>query len=288
MPWYNDAIRTSTFIEDSVKQKKPFFINVWMHEPHTPFHTIPKYEWKFKDLDRNHQIYASVLSHADDRVGVILDTLDRLKIVDNTLVIFSSDNGPEGDGSTDREVKLMYDSATGSGWNTAAAVGTTGGRSGRKRSLREGGVGVPFLARWPKMIAAGEVDTESLITAVDLLPTFCALAEAPLPDGFKPDGVNITKVLAGKKMPSRKQPIFWEGIGRRKEKWSTVQGKWKLIASPDLTQVQLFNIVTDVSETTDLSTKQPEVTAKLLQSIKNWQATLPKAPSGNVFSKLRK
>ena len=288
MPWYNDAIRTSTFIEDSVKQKKPFFINVWMHEPHTPFHTIPKYEWKFKDLDRNHQIYASVLSHADDRVGVILDTLDRLKIVDNTLVIFSSDNGPEGDGSTDREVKLMYDSATGSGWNTAAAVGTTGGRSGRKRSLREGGVGVPFLARWPKMIAAGQVDAESLITAVDLLPTFCALAEAPLPDGFKPDGVNITKVLAGKKMPSRKQPIFWEGIGRGKEKWSTVQGKWKLIASPDLTQVQLFNIVTDVSETTDLSTKQPEVTAKLLQSIKNWQATLPKAPSGNVFSKLRK
>ena len=89
-------------------------------------------------------------------------------------------------------------------------------------------------------------------------------------------------------MPSRKQPIFWEGIGRGKEKWSTVQGKWKLIASPDLTQVQLFNIVTDVSETTDLSTKQPEVTVKLLQSIKNWQATLPKAPSGNVFSKLRK
>jgi len=288
MPWYNDAIRTSAFIEESVKMEKPFFVNVWMHEPHTPFHTIPEYEWKFRNLERNHQIYASVLSHADDRVGVILDTLDRLKIADNTLVIFSSDNGPAGNGTTKGEAKLMFDSATGAGWNTAAAVGTTGGRSGRKRSLKEGGVGVPFLARWPKKITAGGVDRESLITAVDLLPTFCALAEAPLPKGYTSDGINITEVLAGKKMPSRDKPIFWEGIGKTKENWSTVQGQWKLLASPDLSKIQLYNIATDVAEANNLANKNPEVAAKLLQSIKDWKNTLPKKPTGNVFSKFRK
>ena len=98
MPWHEDADRASAFIEQSVAEKKPFFINVWMHEPHTPFHTVPKYEWRFRDLDRADQIYASVLSHADDRVGKLLSTLDRLGIAENTLVIFSSDNGPENTG----------------------------------------------------------------------------------------------------------------------------------------------------------------------------------------------
>lgn len=287
MPWYNDAMRASKFIEESLAQKKPFFINVWMHEPHTPFHTIPKYEWRFRDLERNHQIYASVLSHADDRVGVILDTLDRLKLTENTLVIFSSDNGPAGSGRDTGEATLKYDTATGAGWSTAAAVGTTGGRAGRKKSLREGGVGVPFLARWPGVIPAGAMDSESLITAVDLLPTFCALAEAPLPEGYQPDGVDIREVLAGKKMPSREKPIFWEGISKSREKWSTVQGQWKLLASPDLSKFQLYDIAKDFKEENDLSKEHPEVANKLLQSIKDWQETLPKKPSGKVFSKHR-
>ncbi|MFC5049851.1 sulfatase [Rubritalea spongiae] len=287
MPWYQDSARACKFIKESAKMKKPFFINVWMHEPHTPFHTIPKYEWRFRDLERNHQIYASVLSHADDRVGEILDTLDHLQLTENTLVIFSSDNGPAGGGRDKGTAQLKYDPATGAGWGTAASVGTTGGRDGRKRSLKEGGIGVPFLARWPKQIPAGNIDSESLITAVDLLPTFCALAEAPLPEGFKPDGVNIIKVLKGEKMPSREKPIFWEGIGMKKENWATVQGQWKLLATKDLSEIQLYDIAKDFKEENDLSKDQPEVAAKLLQSIKDWKKTLPKEPTGDVFSELR-
>jgi len=242
MPWYEDSRHTSKFIEESAAEGKPFFVNVWMHEPHTPFHTIPKYEWRFRDLDRPDQIYASVLSHADDRVGEILDTLDRLKLTENTLVIFSSDNGPAGSGRPGGVPSLKYDPATGAGWGLEAGMGTTGERSGRKKSLREGGIGVPFLARWPRKIAAGAVDDESLISAVDLLPTFCAIAQAPLPEGYKPDGLDISEVLAGKTMPSREKPLFWEGIGKGKgtEQWATVQGQWKLFASMDMTRIQLF------------------------------------------------
>ena len=288
MPWYNDAMRTTKFIEESVKLQKPFFINVWVHEPHTPFHTIPRFEHRFRNLNRNEQIYASVLSHADDRIGDILNTLDRLGLTENTLVIFSSDNGPAGTGATDGVAELKYDSATGAGWGTAAAVGTTGGRAGRKASIKEGGIGVPFLAHWPQHIAAGAVDNESLISAVDLLPTFCAIAEAPLPEDYQPDGLNITAVLKGKKMPIREKPLFWEGIGRKNEKWATVQGQWKLLATPNLKKPALYNIATDYKEEHNLAKSKPEITAKLIQSIKDWQATLPKEPTGKVFSIHRK
>ena len=290
MPWYEDAMRTSQFMEKSVKEKKPFFINVWMHEPHTPFHTIPKYEYRFKDLERGDQVYASVLSHADDRIGQILDSLDRLGIAENTLVIFSSDNGPEGSGKAKKvaELELSYDSATGSGWGSGGSKGTTGGRKGRKRALTEGGIGVPFLARWPKHIAAGAVDKESLISAVDLLPTFCAIAGASLPEGYTPDGMDITDVLKGKKMPSREKPLFWEGLGRGAINWATVAGQWKLLASPDLSKVELYNISNDVEEAHDLAEEHPKVAEKLLQSLKQWQTTLPKEPTGDVFSKYRK
>ena len=94
MPVHEDARNAIAFIEKSHREKKPFFINLWIHEPHTPFHTVPKYRWRFRDLEERDNIYASVLSHADDRIGEVLDTLDRLKLTDNTLVIFSSDNGP--------------------------------------------------------------------------------------------------------------------------------------------------------------------------------------------------
>ena len=95
MPVHEDAKNAISFIEKSHNvQGKPFFINLWLHEPHTPFHTVPKYRQRFPKLKERDNIYASVLSHADDRVGEVLDVLDRLKLTDQTLVIFSSDNGP--------------------------------------------------------------------------------------------------------------------------------------------------------------------------------------------------
>ena len=152
--------------------KKPFFINLWMHEPHTPFHTVPKYEWRFRDMkSREDQIYASVLSHADDRIGEVLSALDRLQLTENTLVIFSSDNGPAR-GSKNAKLDLQYDTATGTGWGIAASKGITAGRKGYKASLFEGGINVPFIARWPGKVPAGKSDYASLISAVDLLPTF--------------------------------------------------------------------------------------------------------------------
>jgi N-acetylgalactosamine-6-sulfatase len=197
-------------MEKAHAAERPFFINLWIHEPHTPFHTVPKYRGRFPDLSEADNIYASVLSHADDRIGEVLDALDRLGIADSTLVIFSSDNGPARSGNPKAEPELMYDSATGSGFDLGAAKGITGGRKGFKASLFNGGVGVPFLVRWPGVVKASAIDDVSLISAVDLLPTFCEIAGVELPADYAPDGLSMVDVFKGEKAPVREKPLFWK------------------------------------------------------------------------------
>lgn len=293
MPVHEDADNAITFIEKSHRKQKPFFINLWIHEPHTPFHTVPKYEWRFREMaSREDQIYASVLAHADDRIGKVLDTLDRLKLTDNTLVIFSSDNGPAR-AAGPAELTLQYDTATGAGWGIAAAKGITGGRKGYKSALFEGGIGVPFIARWPGKIAAGKVDKTSMISAVDLLPTFCELAGANLPNAYRPDGVSQLATLLGKPTTTRNKPLFWKMQSpwpipkSRPYHWvsyAIVHENWKLLTNRDATYSELYEITADPYEKADLSKEKPEVVKQLMQQIDDWKASLPKSPTGDVFS----
>lgn len=210
IPVHEDSEHVIKFIQQSHENGKPFFVNMWLHEPHTPFHTVPKYRWRFRHLENEtDNIYASVLSHADDRIGEVLDALDRLELTDNTLVIFSSDNGPARTASP-TELGLMHDTATGAGYNIAASKGITGGRKGYKSSLFEGGIGVPFIARWPGRIAPGKVDHQTMMSAVDLLPTFCEIANAELPDNYEPDGLSQVNALLGNGNSHREKPLFWK------------------------------------------------------------------------------
>ena len=294
MPVHEDAIHTNAFIEKAVAADKPFFINLWVHEPHTPFHTVPKYEWKFRDMEsRPDQIYASVLSHADDRIGDVLKTLDRLNIADNTLVIFSSDNGPARASKPDGELALKYDTATGAGWGINAAKGITAGRKAYKASLFDGGINVPFIARWPGRIAAGKIDNDSLISAVDLLPTFCKIGGADLPDGYQPDGLDQSEMLQGKaEAKLRAKPLFWKSGARKTSEthwagYGVVHDQWKLLTSSDGSKSELYNIVGDPYEKTDLKAEHPEALASLSKLLADWKSSLPEKPSGNVFSKLR-
>ena len=292
MPVHEDADHAIAFMEKSVAADKPFFINLWMHEPHTPFHTVPKYEWRFRHLeDPADQIYASVLSHADDRVGNVLDAIDRLGITENTLVIFSSDNGPAR-AATPTELKLMYDTATGAGWGIAGAKGVTAGRKGYKASLFQGGINVPFIARWPGKIAAGKID-HSLISAVDLLPTFCEIAGVELPASYAPDGVSQVAALKGKSSLVRTKPLFWKFPASWPAKKSTpdhwvalavMDQNWKLVANRDATYVELYDIVGDPMEQHDLKESKPQVAAEMLAKLNAWTRSLPTEPTGDVFS----
>jgi arylsulfatase A-like enzyme len=293
MPVHEDALNANAFIERSVATGKPFFINLWLHEPHTPFHTVPKYEWRFRSMQSEaDRIYASVLSHADDRIGEVLATLDRLGIADNTLVIFSSDNGPAR-AARPTELKLQYDTATGAGWGIGAAKGITAGRKGYKAALFEGGINVPFIARWPGKIAAGEIDNTTLISAVDLLPTFCRIADVELPKSYQPDGVSQVAALMGNSNGGREKPLFWkmqsawparDNQPHHWVSWAVVHHNWKLLTNRDFSHLELYDIAVDAYEKTDLQGQKPKVVKELLQELTDWKATLPAQPTGDVFS----
>ena len=292
MPVHEDARHAIAFIEKSSRQGKPFFINLWLHEPHTPFHTVPKYRWRFRDLEEPDNIYASVLSHADDRIGEVLDALDRLKLTDNTLVIFSSDNGPAR-ASRSTALALTHDTATGAGYGIGAARGITGGRKGYKSALFEGGIGVPFIARWPGMIDASKVDKTSMISAVDLLPTFCEIAGVPLPESYKPDGISQLATLTGKPTVGRTKPLFWKMNSAwpiqqsRPHHWvsyAIVDQQWKLVSNKDASYVELFDLGKDPYEKHDLKATQTAIVEGLLKKLEQWKTSLPAKPTGAVFS----
>lgn len=296
MPFYEDSARAVKFIEESQQKGKPFFINLWIHEPHTPFHVLPRYQYRFPDLEKADQIYAAVLSHADDRIGEILDALDRLRLADDTLVIFSSDNGPaRAGGST--ELNLQFDTATGAGYGISASKGITGGRKAYKSALFEGGIGVPFIVRWPEKVAAGKTNDHSMISAVDLLPTFLEVAGAKMPEGYHPDGLSQVKALTGKsKATGREKPLFW----KMKSRWPASKAKpyhwvsyaiahknWKLLASEKSEHVELYDIVADPLEKRELSKENSEVVKSLLEQLENWKITLPEEADASCFSNLR-
>ena len=207
-------------------------------------------------------------------------------------MIFSSDNGPAR-AAGPAELELAYDTATGAGWGIAAAKGITGGRKGYKASLFQGGINVPFIARWPGMIAAGEIDDSSLISAVDLLPTFCEIAGAELPAGYMPDGVSQIGVLKGAATSLREKPLFWKYESpwpppeNRPEHWVSyvvLDQRWKLVANRDGSYWELFDIAADPLEKKDLKASKPEVAHRLQEKLSGWITSLPEKPVGDVFS----
>jgi N-acetylgalactosamine-6-sulfatase len=293
---HDDVKSAIPFMKKSHAAGKPFFINLWIHEPHTPFHVDPKLQKLFPDLDEADNIYAATLYHADLRIGQLLDALDRLEISDDTLVIFSSDNGPAR-GAPNSPITLMYDSATGPGYGIGGAKGITGGRRAFKGGLFEGGIGVPFIARWPKKIPAGKVDETSIFSAVDLLPTFCELANVKLPNSYQPDGISQLRTLMGKGDTKRTKPLFWRTSApwpaheSKPDHWVSyvvVSQQWKLCLNRDLEYAELFDLVKDPLEKKNVVDKQEQVVAKLKTMLDDWLASLPPKPTGNVFSSLRK
>lgn len=293
---HDDVKSAIPFMEKSQATGKPFFINLWIHEPHTPFHVDPKLQKLFPDLEEADNIYAATLYHADLRIGQLLDALDRMKITDNTLVIFSSDNGPAR-GAPNSPMTLSYDSATGPGYGIGAAKGITGGRRAYKGGLLEGGIGVPFIARWPGKIPAGKVDKKSIFSAVDLLPTFCELAGVKLPNSYKSDGISQIQTLLKKGESKRSKPLFWRisapwpAHESKPDHWVSyvvVDQQWKLCFSRDFSYFELFDLETDPFEKKNFAEKETKVVTSLRKKLDNWLSSLPERPTGDVFSSLRK
>ena len=277
---HDTATNTVAFIK--ANKDEHFFINVWIHESHTPHVPTPESMERWKDLDEQKQVYSAVITDGDNAVGTILDALKAEGVADKTIVMFASDNGPEWTAARAGPKKLDPD-VRAIGYDTYYSIGDTGGLRGRKRSLFEGGVRVPFIVRWPGHTPGGVKNNTTAFTAVDLLPTLCAAAGVKLPAGYHGDGENLLDAFNGK-ANARRRPIFWEWLGNKTEPdwWPRLavrDGDWKLTMTADAKRVELHRLTDDRAEAADVAKDHPDIVARLTRLALDWKATLPEKPN---------
>jgi len=254
--------------------EKPFFCQLWLNDPHAPL--APSVE-QCRPFRRNEpagftspfEVYGATVHEMDRQIGRLLDKLDQLGLAQDTLVIFSSDNGPED---------IEISNATWSG------IGNAGPLRGRKRSLYEGGIRVPFLVRWPRAVPAGKVNDHSIISGADLLPTLCELAGATVPETVKATlrGQSVAAAWRGDQAFQRTRALTWEWRFRifnhpwnRSPMLAIRDGQWKLLLNSDRSRVELYDIAADPSEQNNLASQQADVVARLSEKVLAWQKTLP-------------
>ena len=294
MPPAETVDRTVDFIERQVQKENaaPFFINLWIHETHTPHYPEPNLMKAFGHLPERQMLYASIVAAGDRDVGRVLNALDELGIADDTIVIFSSDNGPESPNS----VKYMDDDSTGPGFGRWYSVGETLGLPGQKRSLHAGGIRVPFIVRWPGVTPAGKQNYSSILSAVDILPTLVDIAGAELPEGVTFDGENIRGALSGKTF-QRTKPQYWiwppgQAVQTADQpawpSYGIQRGGWKLLVNEALSKTALYDVNNDWYEKNDLAADHPQVVEKLLAELDALRSQMPLAPSPEAFSSRRK
>jgi arylsulfatase A-like enzyme len=251
-----EIAEAENLIESFHKQQKPFFLNVWFDSPHEPYEPaidryLQPYEGKAAGDDL---LYRSMVTHLDAGVGRIVAKLKALGIDDDTLIVFTSDNG-----------------ATGPGSNGPLRAG--------KGTLFEGGIRVPMIAVWPGRIRAGAVSGEFALSA-DLLPTLCEAAGVKLPSQFRPDGRSLLAHLrSGRKLADR-DPAFWwmdeypnfQNRNRERPPHATEAvrwGRWKLIAR-DGQPLAMFYLENDLSERRNVLDENKRIADQLTRELRAW------------------
>lgn len=194
-----------------------------------------------------------------------------MDLTEKTMIIFSSDNGPE-----DIHVPNASHSA----------IGSPGPFRGRKRSLYEGGIRVPFIVKWGNNIPQGFVNDVSIMGTVDLLPSFCSLANISLPGNYKCDGEDMSMALKGRTI-QRNAPLLWEwrfsqaGYTFNKSPGLALRdGKWKFLMNPDGSRVELYDFEKDQQcmEMDNLADQHPKLVKKYSSILKEFKKSLPSGP----------
>jgi N-acetylgalactosamine-6-sulfatase len=290
-PVYDAAIR---FIADH--KDKPFYVNVWGHISHHRVEPSPELVAAFpeikadkgklpaslkekyslceklgKDPDVHLRTYLAEIQALDAEVGRLLRKLDELGLRENTIVVFSSDQGPAP--FAGKAGKKRKDKEPDSGDSNLNLMGSAGSFTGGKHEQSEGGLRIPFIVRWPGQVPAGRVDETSVISGADWLPTLCSLTGA----GFDPkglDGEDTAAAWRGKPF-ARSKVLLWK-TSSSNSPVSILDGKWKLhLTSKRGGEPTLHDIESDPGERTNIADNHPEIVHRLSAKIMEWQAILP-------------
>jgi arylsulfatase A-like enzyme len=260
--------RTAFFVDKTLNflkrhKDQPSYINVWLDDVHTPWVPDEASEKPGEPRKENPEKLRRVLVETDRQIGRLLDGIRDLGVDSKTLVVFACDNGALPTFQGQRSAGLR----------------------GSKLSLYEGGIRLPFIVRWPGHTPSGRVDDKTVIAAVDLLPTFCALGEAKLPKDISFDGEDQTAALRGEHRP-RSIPLFWE-YGRNNESFRYPSGRdrspnlamrdghWKLLVNVDGTGAELYDVVEDRGEARNVAADDPDRVKEMSQQLLAWRKSLP-------------
>jgi arylsulfatase A-like enzyme len=240
---------------------KPFFVYFPIMIPHAAMQVPDKYKAPFMEEYKEHNnktskyggklvknpvaAFPGMMKKFDEDVGRLLDLLKELKVDDETLVIFTSDNGPHREGGHRPDI---FDS--------------NGPLTGLKRSVTEGGIRVPTLARWPGKIKPGS-ESDHISAFWDFLPTACEMAGVETPKGL--DGISFLPALTGKQQQKHKY-LYWE-FHEQGGKQALRMGKWKAIRRGTSKQadppILLYNLDEDIAEQNNLADKNPEIVDRM-------------------------
>ena len=232
---------TDAFTREAVdfierQQDRPFLLYVAYNAVHSPMQATDAYMERFKHIpDIQRRIFAAMLSNVDDSVGEIMKKLESEGLEENTLVFFVSDHGGPTKELTSNNEPLR----------------------GGKGDLYEGGIRVPFIAQWPGRLPAGKTEDRPVIS-LDIFASAAAAAGVSLPEDRVIDGVDLLPYVLGDKAGLPHEKLFWR-IGN---KGALRMGDWKLVANPPRRNLavrdwELYNLAEDISESTDLSDKNP-------------------------------
>jgi len=275
---------------DFIRKNKegPFYVNVWGHATHFPVNTSPGFVATFRDLKVNRSDFSETMQHKFDEcrqiggdldesmrqylgdvyqidlnVGRVLNVIDELGLRDNTIVVFSSDHGPAPILLASKGVREF----------SKNMLGYAGIYRGGKHTQYEGGTRVPFIIRWPGHVPAGRVDTRSVCSFIDWMPTLCAIAGIEkLPEQL--DGEDISDIWSGAGR-ERSKPLFWKASATGSAP-AIRDGKWKLHLNRRRDQeIELYDLSIDPSESDNVAGKHPDVVARLSEKLTKWAAELP-------------
>lgn len=259
------AKKAIEYIREMKKSDEPFFLYVPFNAPHYPMHAPQEYMDRFSDLPWDRQVMAAMISAVDDAIADIQDELERLDLTDNTLSVFTSDNGPS------RESRNWLD-----GTQDPYYGGTSGGLKGHKFSLFDGGVKEPAIMHWPAKIPAGQV-IDQPCASMDVVPTVLEAIGVDASE-YEIDGSSLLSQVTGNSEPGERT-IFWEMDGQT----AVRKGKWKLVLDGQLVEddvpvapVHLSDVDADPAETVNLVVDEPEIAAELRKLAEDWRAGIEK------------
>lgn len=292
-PIYDEAIN---FIEKH--QNEPFYLNVWGHVSHhkvdppqsyiDQFNDVIVDESKFSeamqekfaacralggDVNEHMRAYLADIYSLDEDIGRLLKRLDELGLSNNTIVVFSSDQGAapiRAEGIKVGGKKVNDDKMR------LNAMGYNGIYRGGKHGMYEGGVRVPWIVRWPEHVPANRVDEKSVISGADFLPTLCALTGVTI-DNKDFDGEDASAAWLGKTEHVRSKPLLWKTSSPGSDA-GIREGQWKLIYPTRRkgAELALYDIINDPSEKHNLASTNSDIVNKLSAKVEAWVSTLPK------------